>query len=300
MTGIVFLLFLAQAPSAQVVSPIAVVVSSKRPGADPFSANAAVRVHAALIREGVAANDALDDVATGKKVKAAGFSDARNCQGGASCLMKLAVLLGPNAVVVGVDVGKIGSKLAIHLEAVSSKTGESLFVTEVTSPVENWGDKVAVPIALFARQLVEKLAALALTSNPAPTVVVVPAPPRDTKVVVGDAPLAATLTPPPAPPPQPPPEVRSATPAAIKWTLGAGGVVAAGASVGFLVAGLGTRAQLNSKATMTPDGQQATGYTAAEAQALSGGSNSQFTISMVTAAVCAVLLATAAYFFLTE
>ncbi len=90
MTGLVLLWCLAQAPTPQTAGPIAVVVSSKRPGADAFAGNAAARVHAALLREGVPAGNALDDVATGLKVKAAGFSDARNCQGGASCLTKLA------------------------------------------------------------------------------------------------------------------------------------------------------------------------------------------------------------------
>ena len=290
MTGLVLLWCLAQAPSPQAAAPIAVVVSSKRPGADTLSGAVAARVHAALIREGTATGDALDDVATGKKVKAAGFSDARNCQGGTSCLTKLAVLLGPNAVVVGVDVGKIGSQLAIRLEAVSSKTGTSLFVTDVSAPVESWGDKVAVPIALFARQLVEKLATLA------PPVAVVPPEPTPLKTIP-DAPLAAELTPPPQPPPA---EVTAShAPAAVKWTLGIGAIAAGGVSVGFLAAGLGTRARFDGSRTMV-NGMPATFLTAAEADRLAASSNSQLTVSAITGAVAAVLLATALYFFLSE
>lgn len=290
MTGLVLLWCLAQAPSSQPAVPIAVVVSSKRPGADTFSGNAAARVHAALLREGIPAADALDDVATGKKVKAAGFSDARNCQGGAKCLAKLALLLGPNAVVVGVDVGKIGGQLAIRLEAVSAKTGTSLFVTDVSSPVEGWGDKVAVPIALFARQLVEKVAVAAPVAIVAP-----PVRAPDPVVTPKDAPLAAELT----PPPQPPAETRRSTPAAIKWTLGIGGVAAAGVSVGFLVVGLGTQSAFNGKPRTYPT-NPATFHTYDEAQQLAAQSNSQLTISLISGVVGAVLLATAAFFFLSE
>lgn len=294
MTGLVLLWCLAQAPA-----PVAVVVSSKRPGADPYSAAAAARVHAALVREGVKAGDALDDVATGARVKAAGFSDARNCQGGASCLAKLAVLLGPNAVVVGVDVGKIGSQLAIRLEAVSSKTGASLFVSDVSAPVDGWGDKVAVPITLFARQLLDKLKAL----TPVP-VVVAPVPaevmrPTEPVKPPPDAPLAAELTPPPVPPPA---EVRmsSRTPAALKWTLGIGAVASAGVSVGLLVVGVGTRGQFNGRQVTLEKMQPATDHTWREATRLASESNTQLSISLAAGIVAAVLAAVTTYFLVSE
>ncbi len=291
MTGLVLLWCLAQAPT-QPPAPVAVVVSSKRPGADPFSANAATRVHAALLREGMKAGDLLDDVATGKKVKAAGFSDARKCQGGASCLLKLALLLGPNAVVVGVDVGKIGSNIAIRLEAVSSHTGKSLLLTDVTAPVDGWGDKAAVPIALFARQLLEKLTTLLPPPPPTP-VVIAPEPPPS------DAPVVVALTPPPTPP-MVEAKRSSRTPRFLKWTLGVGGVAAAGVSVGFLVAALNNRAKFNGGSTTTPPGEPATKLTLAEARTYANASNSQFTVSLVTAITSAVLLATATYLFLSE
>ncbi len=289
MTGLVLLWCLAQAPT-QPPAPVAVVVSSKRPGADPFSANAATRVHAALLREGMKASDLLDDVATGKKVKAAGFSDARKCQGGASCLLKLALLLGPNAVVVGVDVGKIGSNIAIRLEAVSSHTGKSLLLTDLTAPVDGWGDKAAVPIALFARQLIEKLNTL----QPPSPVVIVPQP-----AVPTDAPVVVALTPPPTPP-QIDAKRSSRTPKFLKWTLGIGGVAAGGVSVGFLVSALNNRAKFNGGRTTTEAGEPATTLTLAEARTYANASNSQFTVSLITAITSAVLLATATYLFLSE
>jgi len=297
MTGFVLLWCLAQAPAPAAAAPVAVVVSSKRPGADAFSGPAAVRVHAALVREGVPAADALDDVATGKKIKAAGFSDPRSCQGGASCLAKLALLLGPHAVVVGVDVGKVGSQLALRLEAVSAQTGKPVFSTEISAPVEGWGDKVAVPIALFARQLVQELATLAPPKPlPPPVVEVRPLPEPDRPAPPPDAPLVQELTPPP--PPQPAAEAQvSARPAAIKWTFGIAALAAAGVSVGFLAAGLGTRAQFNGSPTMV-DQLKATLLTAAQADALR--SNAQLTTSLACGVVAAVLVATALYFFLTE
>ncbi len=288
MTGFVLLCLLSQSPS----SPIAVVVSSKRPGADLYASGISSRVHAALIREGVPAADTLDDAATGKRVKAAGFSDARNCQGGASCLTRLATLLSPHAVVVGVDVGKIGSQLAVRLEAVSAQTGKSLLVTDVSSAAEGWGDKVAVPIALFARRVVEELARLA--PPPAPVAIA----PRPVPEPAKDVPLAARLV--PAVQQRPPAEVkRSTTPAAVKWTLGGGAVAAGGVSVAFLAVGLNARAQFNGKSTMV-DGMNATLYTAAEADRLASRSNSQLTLSLVSGIVAAALFVAATYFFVTE
>lgn len=289
MTGLVVLWCLAQAPSPQV----AVVVSSKRPGADAFATTAANRVHAALLREGLPPGDAFDDAATGKKVKAAGFSDARNCNGGATCLAKLALLLGPNAIIVGVDVGKIGGKLAFRFEAFSAQTAKSMLVSDVTIPVDNWGDKVAVPIALFARQLVEKVKAL----TPPPVEVVKPPPPVKE---LPDAPVAVELTPPPVPPPTVEEAPKGKTPAAVKWTLGVGAVAAAGVAVGCLAVGLGNKGALASNATTTPDGQPATKYTAAQAAQLANGANTQFSISLAGAIVAALLTAAATYFFVSE
>lgn len=285
MTGLVLFLCLAQAPT-----PLAVMVSSKRPGADAIATSAAGRVHTALLREGVAAEGLLDDAAAVKKVRVA---DARKCQGGASCLSKVAVLLGPNAVVIGVDVGKIGTLLAVRLEAVSAKTGQSLLLTDVTAPVEGWGDKLAVPIALFARQLVEKLAALA--QNPAPEPVPPPAPvvatPRPP-----DAPVLVATTPPPPPPAV---ELKPTRPAALKWTFGVGALTGAAVSVGFLIAGLNTRAEFLGKNT-TVDGLMATGHTADTAARLAATSNTQLTISLVAGLTAALLSAVATWLFLTE
>lgn len=279
MTGLALLFCLAQTPS-----PLAVVVSSKRPGADAFAGSAASRVHTALLREGVPPGELLDDAAAMKKVKVA---DARKCQGGASCLAKIAVLLGPDAVVIGVDVGKIGTQLAVRLEAVSAKTGKSLMLSDVTAPVEGWGDTLAVPIALFARQLMEKVRAV--EPAPTPPVPVVTRPPPD-------APVAVVLTPPPPPPPA---EVKQRAAPALKWTFGVGAVVGAGVSLGFLAAGMSTRGELLGKGT-TVDGMKATLLTADAAEKLAATSNTQLTISLIAGLTAAVLTAVAAWLFLSE
>lgn len=295
MTGLVVLWCLAQAPSSP---QVAVVVSSKRPGADVFATTAAQRVHAALLREGVPPGDLFDDAATGKKVKAAGFSDARNCNGGASCLAKLALLLGPNAIIVGVDVGKIGGQLAVRLEAFSAQTAKSMLVSDVTVPVDNWGDKVAVPITLFARQLAEKVKALA----PPPPPVVKNEPPPPAKELP-DAPVVQALTPPPTPPPAaeaPVEATRARTPAAVKWTLGIAALGVTGASIGLLVSAVGNKRALTGNGATTPDDMPATHYTAAEASALANSANTQFSLSLGGGILAALLTAAAVYFFASE
>lgn len=307
MTGLVLMWCLSQSPSAPPAGPLAVVVSSKRPGAEGVAASVAIRVHAALVREGFAT--ALDDISTEKMVKAAGFSDARNCQGGANCLVKLALLLGPHAVVVGVDVGKVGTQLALRLEAVSAESGASLLITDVAAPAASWGDQAALPITLFARHVVAAVTAAPRLAEPAkvepgrpspppPAVTAAPAPGAfgaPPAAPPSDAPLAARLTPPPVSP-----QVENTSrPAesAFKWSLGAGAVVLAGVSVGLLASGLATRSELTARPTTTPDGMSATRYTAREVDALAASSNSQLTVSLVTAVVAAALASASIYLF---
>ncbi len=176
--------------------PISVVVSSKRPGADTYATKLSNRVYSALVREGY--TDALDDDKTAKLVKAAGFSDARNCQGGQKCLQKLAVLVGPKAVIIGVDVGKISKQLAVHLEAISAVDASTLAVSDFTATVENYGDDAAVPITLFVRQLAQKMAG-PVAETPA---VSKPEPKPEPKLEPKPELKEAVVIPPPPPPPE--------------------------------------------------------------------------------------------------
>src|SRR5262245_34102401 len=97
---------------AVAAAPVAVVASSERPGAQELSRRSVERVRAALTREGL--TGPLDDAETKRHGRAAGLSDPQRCEGGRSCLSRLAVVLGPGAVVVGVDVARVGKQVVLH------------------------------------------------------------------------------------------------------------------------------------------------------------------------------------------
>ena len=279
---------LAQSP-APGRGPVAVLVSSKRAGAEAISPKLAARVFATLTREGLP--DLQDDEKTAQQIKAAGFSDARNCQGGSSCLTKLAVLLGAHAVVVGVDVGKIGKQLAVHLEALSS-AGESLALSDFTASIDNFGDDSAVPITVFARALASKMG----TAPPAT------ATPSDLKKPVdplADAPMLAHVEPAPLPPlelvapPMPPPERSSRIPG-----IAFGGAAVASLGVSGVFAFLGTQDQNAYTASkFTSGGAVASHLPQSELDRLASEGNTRFTIALTTALV-GVGLAAASTFFL--
>lgn len=170
---------------AEVRSPVAVVITSKRPGAETVSPKIAQRVLDSFKREGV--GGLLDDAAASKELRSAGFSDPKTCQGTRACLSKLAVLLGPKAVVVGVDVGKVGKTLAIHLEAVAADKDESLGSLDVSSSINGWSDAMSAPIVVFVRDV---KAGLELKKAPPP-------PPPPEEIVKNDTPKKTDLTPPP-------------------------------------------------------------------------------------------------------
>ncbi len=183
---------LAQAPAPQ-RGPVAPVVVSKRPGADAFATKIAARVHEVLKREGVA--PLLEPAAAAKELKAGGFSDPRNCQGGQTCVTKLAVVLGARAVVVGVDVGKIARQLAIHLEAVAADKAQPLASVDISVPADNWSDKSIADITQFVRAMKGKLAAEA----PPPPVATAPPPTDFSRPAPKDPPKDAFAA---APPPK--------------------------------------------------------------------------------------------------
>jgi hypothetical protein len=188
----------------------------------------------------------------------------------------------------------------VHLEAFSAEPTKSIQVIDLTVPIDNWGDKVAVPIALFARQLVEKVKALT-PPPPKPVEPVVvkndPPPVKD----LPDAPLAVELTPPPVPPPAVVvEEPKSGRPGAIKWVFTVGAIGAAGASVGLLVMGLGDKAKLTGNPTTTGDDLPATKYTYAQASQIANGANTEFAISLGTGILAGLLTAAAVYFFASE
>lgn len=286
---------LAQTPAPTRRGPVAVVVSSKRAGADAIAPKLAARVVSTLTREGL--TDVQDDDKTAKQVKAAGFSDARNCQGGQSCLTKLAVLLGPRAIVVSVDVGKIGKQLAVHLEALSAEGGEALALSDFQASVDNYGDDSAVPITVFARALAAKM-----TGAPATAEVAKNAPESDLKKPA-DAPVVATNAPLEPPPPMPPlVEVVAQPPAPQRhskvpgFALGGGAIACFGVAGAFGVLGLQDKnAYTSSKFDL--NGMTASHLPQSELDRLATEGNTRFTIALTTALV-GVGLAAASTFFL--
>ncbi len=161
--------------------PVAVLIASKRAGADAFATKIAAKVHQTLV---TSTPGALDDAAASKTVKT-----AKACQGATECLQKAAQQLGPKAVVIGVDVGKVAKTLAVHLEAVAADGTEPLAVADFSAPADTWADVATEPISAFVKQVTDKLAA--------------PVAKADEIKRPQDAPEDTQLTPPPQPAPAP-------------------------------------------------------------------------------------------------
>lgn len=269
---------------------VAVLATSKRPAVDQYIAVLTARAHALLKREGV--SPLLEEAAGVEQLKLAGVTDPRSCQGGRACVARMAVILGPRAVVVGIDVGKAGASLAVIMEAVAADTGKPLHTSEFEVPIATYSDASALPVTLFARELKAKLDA----ENPKP--VVTPAEPV-AALKKPDAPVQAKLTPDPVVAP-PPTVVASGTSgkrvAGITFT--ALGVAAAGAGVGLAVMGLGARGQIS--ASLVPAGSNTSTLSRAQLDALAGQANGAFTGTLISSIAAGVFLAIAVYCFASD
>lgn len=289
-------LVVSQAPEAS-RAPVAVVMTSKRPGADKVAPKIAARVVDYLKREKV--DRLLDDAATVKELKALGFSDPRSCQGNRACVDKLAVLIGAHAVVVSVDVGKIGKTLAIHLEAVAADSPKSLATLDVSSSLDDWSDALSVPIVVFSRDV---KAGLELKKTDKPAVAQTPPPSPPPAVVADDTPKKVDLVPAVkadetptlvATEPGKPPKVAA-------WVLAGGAVVAAGASIGVGVMAGEAKKKFDASLVTLPDGTTGSTLTQAQAQQLAGQANAGVPISIASGVVSAALTGLATYFFLKD
>src|SRR5689334_13627610 len=83
---------------------LAVVVDSKRPGTEHDADELASALYLALIDAGVPREGVLVEEQAERRTLTGAFSRTRDCQGRTACLRTLAQLLGPDAVVAGVDV----------------------------------------------------------------------------------------------------------------------------------------------------------------------------------------------------
>lgn len=259
--------------AAETRAPVGVVLTSRRPNTDAFAPKIATRVVEILKREGVA--DVRDDARSTKELKAAGFSDPKSCNGGQTCSAKLAVLLGARAVLVAVDVGKVGKSLAIHLEAFAADLSEPIAVADITARDDKWADQSLADITTFVRQVKEKLTVQAKVAVTPP-----PPPPPETKKP--DSPVATKLE--PTEKNERTDLVDTAQPSSSKVpAIAVASAAGAAAITAGIFAGLaaGDRATWDKNVTMQPDGTLGSStLTQAQVQQLSGSMNTKATVAL--------------------
>jgi hypothetical protein len=269
------------AQTSQGREPIAVLVASKRPGADASAAKVAARVSKGLTDEGLAR--ALDPGAAAAQLRQAKL-DPRACQGATPCLIKLAAALGPRAVVIGVDVGKIGKSLAVHLEAVAADSADTLGLTDFSASADMVDNELAVPIAAFLKEVAPRLGASSKSAAAAGA---------------NDAPKTAKLDPNPTGP-QPsqvvsrPDDAPQKSARVLPWALGGGAVAAFAVSGTFAILGAQDKATfdasvVNGVSTMP----------ASEWRPIQSRGNDRFTVALTSAVVGAALGAASAALFAT-
>jgi hypothetical protein len=271
---------------------VGVTISSKRPGTDEYPKKVADYVHALLKLEEMSATNDSDTRAALKKVQAA---DPRNCQGATLCLMKLAGMLGPEAVIIGVDVGKVQTQLALHLEAVSGNALESLAIADIVVESKNWSEQASSSLTEFVRQLKTKMRA---KQNP-PSESVATDVPKEAKP--RDIPTSVSLTPTSTGTDN---ELvtSGSSPSGSKvlpWALVGGAAVSAGAAVTFGILG-GQDARKYNSALVNTDQGQGTTLSKPEADALAASANTKIGLAIGTAVLSAGLGGLATYFFVKE
>ncbi|MCU0700707.1 MAG: hypothetical protein MUC96_29710 [Myxococcaceae bacterium] len=282
---------LSQTPELR--SPVAVTLTSRRPNTDSFAPKVAARVVEVLKREGL--GDVRDDGRSVKELKAAGFSDPRSCNGGQACSARLAVLIGPKAVLVGVDVGKVGKSLAIHLEAFAADLTEPIAVADLTAREDKWADQSLADITTFARQVKDKLAIA-----PPKVAVTPPPPPPPLDKPRGDTPAKTNLEPSASNTRTDLTETAEAAPSKVPAI-----VVASGAGAAVIVAGIfaglaaSDRATWDRNVTMQPDGSLgSTTLTQAEVAALGNGLNTKASVALGSGLLALALGGVATWLFL--
>lgn len=290
MLALALTLLLAQ-PDTR--SPVGVVLTSRRANTDAFAPKIAAKVGEVLKREGVA--EVLDDTRTSKELKAAGFSDPRTCNGGATCSARLAVLLGPRAILVGVDIGKVGKSLAIHLEAFAGDLAEPIAVADISAREDKWQDQSLADVTAFARQVKERLPITKVAARPVER-------PAEPKPRVEPKPVDAPRERPLEPSPEPSDEQRLdevATPSkvpAIAVASAAGATAVVTVVFGILTAI--DRGTWDRNVMMTDTGLSAPGLLGSEVNSLGQSINTRATITLVGALVTAGLGGLATWLFL--
>jgi len=192
--------------------------------------------------------------------------DPQSCDGTRVCVRHLAQLLGPRAVVVGIDVARAGSGVAAHVEALAADEGSPLaqldfsgetrtFSTRFTAPVQRFGSDVASALARLDVPGPDQVMALSHPVAPSPPagaaaepIAAPSAPPKVVAVNDGFAHWPGGEVPLDDPPLTTPPVTLTASTHAHwpKWTLLTGTLVAALTTAGFTIAGFQERATYQS------------------------------------------------------
>jgi hypothetical protein len=284
--------------------PVGVALSSNRPGADAQAAQVLARAEQALANVGVPA--LLTSAETRKRLVAAGYSDPRKCSAGRKCLRDLALILGPSAVLVGVDVAKLGDEVVVHLEAVAADADAPLAVKDATVRVKNFSDALVAPLTVFARELKAKLPAKVAVVEPVKPEPVKPEPVKPEPVKsepVPDKPVAETAKLEPAVSTEPAPlatdpvlekKVKGTTVAGVAVGLAALG--AAATAVTFAVLAANDQAQWEAS-RYDSNGQSATRLSAAQADALARQGNTRFSVALGAGIGAGALAVTAVILF---
>jgi hypothetical protein len=268
--------------------PVGVGLSSSRPGADAEAALALIRTEQALSQAGVPS--LLTSQETKKRLT--GGNDPKKCAGGRKCLKVLALVLGPKAVMVGVDVARLDDEVVVHLEAVAADSDAALAVKDVTVKIKNVGDGLVAPLAAFAKELKAKL-----TPKPEPVAKTEPPkPPPPSEVGNAETPtqsdrpvVEATVAPPEKSVAEGPlastPGLGAKGP---KGTVvagvmtGAAAVVAGAIAVAFTVLASNDQTQWEANRYTAADGTSGTRLSADAAGALATQANNRFTVALGT------------------
>ncbi len=187
LSGLALTLWVAgQAEPPTSRGPIAVALSSKRPGSEDYAKKIAQR-----IQELVAARLDTTVMSDEETSKAVGEKDPKTCQAVPNCLVAVAQTLGKRAVVLGVDVGRVRGTLAIYVEALTADTAESLAVADFTVS-EKWEGALDKPITEFIKLLEPRLR-LSRTSvvSPEPSSALLPKAEPKERIIVREVPAAS-------------------------------------------------------------------------------------------------------------
>jgi len=265
-------------------SPIAVVISSKRANAEAYSPKLATKVLEALRKEGI--GPLLDDASANRELKQAGVTDPKSCAGSRSCVAKLAVLFGPRAVVIGIDVGKISKSLAIHIDAMAADAEEPLATIDFVAPADMWAEKSNAPLAQLMSQLKEKLVIKrTAVATVTPPVQVEP------KTLQPDAPVRTDLQPKASSRPTAPSLVTTKTkrPKIGAWVLAGSAVATAAVAGTFAGLGFADKAAFDSARIDLGNGMSGSRLTQQQATGLAGSANTKLTVALTSAIVSAAL-----------